>query len=485
MDSRPAESAGPAESVGAPPSAAPLAGDRAPTTPAPSEENVGAALFKLAKAIGKTTARNVRRLRKWNERDGAGASGLATLVETHALQCAGDAMITVALAGTLFFSVPTGQARSRVALYLLITMAPFAIVAPVLGPILDRFRRGRRTALAVTMIARAILALTIGHAIGHNKHTSIAQALTLYPAALGVLVSSKAYGIARSAAVPRLVPPGMTLVQANSRLTLVGVVSPGVAGAFAAAVLKTLGHDTELFLGAVIYVLAAVMAARIPRAADGGADTPSEHRTRGGLVRLGEIGPEVRAKLQTASAFKWLAGFMLLFGAFVIRVHHIGGLSDKVALAELAVGIGVGSVVGTVLGSRVSAAAGTSLSVILLGIATAVCVFASTAFGVLSVFALATVGSACMSISKLALDSTIQRTVRDDIQTSAFARSETTLQLSWVVGGGIGIVLPTRPGLGFIIAAAVMGAALAAALGFRPRRGSTSKPPGASPAPTI
>jgi hypothetical protein len=95
---------------------------------------------------------------------------------------------------------------------------------------------------------------------------------------------------------------------------------------------------------------------------------------------------------------------------------------------------------------------------------------------VLSVFALATLGSATAAVSKLALDSTIQRTVADDIRTSTFARSETTLQLAWVVGGGVGIVLPTRPGIGFIIAAAVMGAALAAALGFRPRRGPAKSP---------
>ncbi len=37
---------------------------------------------------------------------------------------AGDVMITVALASTVFFSVPTDEARGRVALYLAITMAP-------------------------------------------------------------------------------------------------------------------------------------------------------------------------------------------------------------------------------------------------------------------------------------------------------------------------------------------------------------------------
>src|SRR5476651_2172753 len=70
--------------------------------------------------------------------DGADASGLASLIDLHAIQSAGDALLTVALANTLFFSVAVDQARTKVALYLLITMAPFAVIAPVIGPLLDR-----------------------------------------------------------------------------------------------------------------------------------------------------------------------------------------------------------------------------------------------------------------------------------------------------------------------------------------------------------
>jgi hypothetical protein len=86
------------------------------------------------------------------------------------------------------------------------------------------------------------------------------------------------------------------------------------------------------------------------------------------------------------------------------------------------------------------------------------------------VFTVAVVSSAAMAMSKLSLDSSIQRTVADDIQTSTFARSETTLQLAWVVGAGVGILLPTRPGIGFLIATAVVGASVAVSLGFRPQR---------------
>ncbi|HVY10215.1 MAG TPA: hypothetical protein VHB18_08725 [Mycobacteriales bacterium] len=429
-------------------------------------ERIGAAIGHLARATFASSRRGVRRLRRWNRRGGAGASGLAALVETHALQAAGDATITVALAGSLFFSVPTHEARSRVALYLLITMAPFAVVAPVLGPLLDRLRHGRRAALAVTMLARATLALAIGHSLAANDQTSVTQALTLYPAALGVLVASKAYGIARSSAVPRVLPEGMTLVQANSRLTLAGVVAPGVAGSLAAAVLKTLGHRTELAFGAAIYVVAAITAFRLPRAADGGVRTRGEPRP----ARRPLITGSIMSALRTAAALRWLSGLLLLFGAFVVRVHPIGGLSPNICLGELALGIGVGNVAGTVLGSRAATVAGARLSALLLAATVAVSAYAAMDFGVISVFALAVVASAAAAMSKLALDATIQRGVAEDVRTSTFARSETVLQLSWVVGGGIGIVLPTRPEVGFSVAAAVLGAALIAAIGSRPGR---------------
>ena len=373
------------------------------------KDGVGAALVQLARATYSSSRRGVRRLRTWNRRDGAGASGLAALVETHALQAAGDATITVALAGSLFFAVPTGEARNRVALYLLVTMAPFAVVAPILGPLLDRVHHGRRVALAVTMLARAVLALAIGHSLASDGKTSVTQALTLYPAALGVLVASKSYGIARSAAVPRVLPPGMTLVQANSRLTLAGVIAPAAAGSIAAGVLKTLGHRTELTLGAIVYIVAAVSAFRLPRTADGGrrahGPKPSADRPR--------MTPSIMNALRTAAALRWLSGLLLLFGAFVVRVHPIGGLPPNICLGELALGIGVGNLAGTMLGARAANVAGARLSALLLAATVAVCAFAAISFGVVSVFALAVVASSAAAMAKLTLDATIQRSVAE------------------------------------------------------------------------
>ncbi len=65
---------------------------------------------------------------------------------------AGDALFAVALAGSVFFAVPLGQARWKVALYLLLTFAPFAVAAPLIGPVLDRLKGGRRWMIVGSMV---------------------------------------------------------------------------------------------------------------------------------------------------------------------------------------------------------------------------------------------------------------------------------------------------------------------------------------------
>ena len=45
----------------------------------------------------------------------------------------------------------------------------------------------------------------------------------------------------------------------------------------------------------------------------------------------------------------------------------------------------------------------------------------------------------------MSLDATIQRDVPTRMQASAFARSDTTLQLAWVIGGFVGIAMPLDP----------------------------------------
>ena len=73
-------------------------------------------------------------------------------------------------------------------------MLPFAIVAPLIGPLLDRFSHGRRWAIGATMAARAFLVWALA------RRRSTATPTWLFPAALGVLVGVQ--GLQRRRARP-------------------------------------------------------------------------------------------------------------------------------------------------------------------------------------------------------------------------------------------------------------------------------------------
>jgi hypothetical protein len=204
--------------------------------------------------------------------------------------------------------------------------------------------------------------------------------------------------------------------------------------------------------------------------------------TLGGPLKLGQSDLEVARALRTTATLRWLAGFLLFFGAFVVQQHGIGGLNHKVALAELAVGIGVGNVLGTVVGARTAPAAGHRLGSLLLVVTALSTLLTALDFGLLTVFTVAVVSSAAASLAKLALDATIQQRIAEEVRTSTFGRSETTLQLAWVIGGGVGIVLPTKPFVGFIVATAVIVLVLVGTTGRSVGRGRSSV--GARPDPS-
>jgi hypothetical protein len=108
------------------------------------------------------------------------------LARTHAAASAGDAVVAIALAGSLFFDISPGAARGKVALYLLFTMAPFAVVAPLVGPLLDRVRGSRRLLVIVGAAVRAVVCVAAMFQL---------KSLVLFPLAFVLLVMSKAYAI--------------------------------------------------------------------------------------------------------------------------------------------------------------------------------------------------------------------------------------------------------------------------------------------------
>ncbi|MET8407527.1 MFS transporter [Streptomyces sp. NPDC005195] len=424
-----------------------------------------------------------RGIRKATHAHGAGESGLGKLIELHAVNGAGDVMITIALASTVFFSVPTDEARGRVALYLAITMAPFTLLAPVIGPLLDRLPHGRRAAMAGAMLARAMLALLLSGAVASGS-------LELYPAALGVLVASKAYGVVRSAVVPRLLPPGFSLVKANSRVTLGGLLATGLAAPVGAG-LQALGPRYPLYGAFAIFVAGTFLSFTLPPKVDSAkgedrallaADEAHVRLPRRGRTPrpgLRTVGTGVTHALGANAALRCLSGFLIFFLAFLLREHPLAGESAAVSLGIVGVSAGAGNALGTAVGAWLKSRAPEIIIVTVVACVLGAAITAAFFFGAVLVAFLTAVAGFSQALAKLSLDALIQRDVPELVRTSAFARSETLLQVAWVFGGAIGIVLPLNGTLGLAVAAAIVAVGwLATVRGLigAARHGGTARP---------
>jgi hypothetical protein len=397
------------------------------------------------------TAAAAHRVQAASRADGAAESGLTHLLWVNALHMAGDAMIAVSLAGTLFFAAASDAQRGNVALYLLVTMAPFAVLAPVIGPALDRLQRGRRWAMAGSHLGRAVLALVM---MSHFHD------LWLYPAALGVLVLSKAHNVLRAAVVPRVLPGAMSLTSANARLSVFGLATAAVAGGIGAGIASVLGFDWELGATAAVFLVGGAFAFRLPHHVDvPTGELPADVLTTAEIPvgkRRRRVSPHVVLALRANAALRFLGGFLTIFAAFLIQATFPGGWKATLALGALAVAAGVGSFAGTAAGSRLHAADPDRLVLFSAAAAAAVTVLAAVFYSFAMATAVVLVSSVTNALGKVSLDAIIQREVPESLRASAFARSETWLQLAWVVGGALGIALPPTGWLGFTVAAGLL-----------------------------
>ena len=454
----------------------PAAGPRAADAPgAPRHGAVRRSLSGAARGVraagrgaGSAGHFAVAQARRAARAEGAGDSGLSRLIELHAFNAAGDAAVAISLAGTLFFQVPTGEARGQVALFLGLTMLPFAIVAPLIGPFLDRFSHGRRWAVGATMATRGFLCWVLATAV-------VTESAWLFPAALGCLVASKAYGVTRAAAVPRLLPPDLTLVKANARVSLAGVVGAGLSAPLA-ILASTFGPEWSLRYGFVIFVLATIWAIRLPQKVD--ASHGEGEMVLTGSADDDRTGRRPRTRIPAAVAFalrancgpRWLSGFLTMFMAFLLRDNPIGEWRPEILLGLVIGAAGLGNTLGITIGS-VLRRLNPAMTVVLALLADAVvATLAAVFYGVVTLVLLGLTAGLAQALAKLSLDSTIQRDIPSRIQASAFARSDTTLQLAWVIGGFVGIAMPLMPQLGLGIAAGVLGVWATFVLLSRPGR---------------
>ena len=404
--------------------------------------------------------------------DGADKSGLTALTWPVVANFAVDAAMAVALANTLFFAAASGESKSKVALYLLITIAPFAVIAPLIGPALDRLQHGRRVALATSFMLRTVLAVVL--IANYDGATGSFPSWVLYPCALAMMVLSKSFTVLRSAMTPRVLPPTIDLVRVNSRLTVFGLLGGTmVGGAIAAAMeygFNMFQMPGALYVLVAVTVAGAVLSMRIPKWVEvtagevpttlsyhGGSGPLRRHPDRSSSATARQpLGRNIITALWGNCTIKVMVGFLFLYPAFVAKSHDASGWEQLRILGLIGAAAAIGNFAGNFTSARLQLGHPAQL-VVRSTVAVTAVALATAVTGNLFVAAFATlITSGASAIAKASLDASLQDDLPEASRASAFGRSESLLQLAWVAGGATGVLIYTDLWVGFTVIGAVL-----------------------------
>jgi hypothetical protein len=165
-------------------------------------------------------------------------------------------------------------------------------------------------------------------------------------------------------------------------------------------------------------------------------------------------------------------GFTFFFLVFLLQTDHFHGVSRTFALGALVGVAAAGSLLGTALGAGLRSRAPHIMMFGMLTLATLTTAVCAWFFGFGAALAVAFISTLGTALSKLANDSIVQREIGEEIRSSTFAVSETLNQLSWVLGGlvGVGLSVTGSGPTGLGIAAAGLAVALVLLIDARRRR---------------
>jgi MFS family permease len=308
---------------------------------------------------------------------------------------------------------------------------------------------------------RALLCWAMASALPHSDQ------VTFLPAAFGVLVLSKAFGVLRAAVTPRVLPDEITLVTANARASFAGLIAASITAPAAAGLAVLIGPGWVLRIGTVVFVLGVVFTMRLP----GHIDVPEEAAQPEPATRrprrwrpFPRVGPVIAEAMEANAVLRAFSGFLIIYLAFLLRQERFDPVSHHVALGLLAACAGAGGLLGTALGAWMKARAPRFIVSATLAAVTGVTAAGAAFFGLWAALAVATAAGLGQVLGKLSMDAVVQHETGEEMRSSTFAVSETLHQLSWVLGGllglGMSIVADGR------VALALVAAALAVAFGL-------------------
>lgn len=364
----------------------------------------------------------------------------------HFTSVAGDAILAIALADSVFFSLPVDEAKLRVAAYLAITMLPLALAGPLLVPLLDR-AGPRRLIAFVSAAARAAIAIYAAPRFG---------TLVLFPAALGLLVLSRVHAITKNGLTIAYAGGGDGLMQANARLGRLAAVGAILAAPVAFGAIRLGGSPAAIYAAAVVYAASALLTLRLPHPGRQPAHDQSRRLRPSSRKPVGRRGavPALGVPAVGAVGMRAASGFLLFLLAFSLRV-------DEVPVYWFAVLAGAG-VLGTFVADVVAPRAPRTIreEAVVIASVSAACIGAVIAFKLfglplLTVFAL--VAGAATELGRLAFQSLMQRHAPPGAQGRVFVRYEVMFQLAWAGGAFAPVLLSIDFRVGILVLAAFYG----------------------------
>lgn len=354
---------------------------------------------------------------------------------THAVDDLADALVTLSLLGSLFFSVSLEASRARILLYLLLTAAPLAIVAPAVGPLLDRTRAGYRTIMVGSQVTRAILSLALAGSL---------LSLAFYPIVFGILLSRKAYALSKTAVVSQLVPDPNVLVGASGHLARTGTLAGGLGTAIGGFLIVSVGVEWLPVAAAGVFLAAAAIGNTVPVHQ---IDPPPAS-----VIVRAEIPTGVKHAASAVALIRAATGALTFLLAFAIK--RGGGDEWIYALALVAAGIGafVGTMVAPLLHRSLASNRIIALTLLVPGTVSAFGVLTVGNFALIAIAFTIGLGGSVSSRAMDALYGQVPRLVRG----RAISQSELFFQLANVTGAAAAVLATPLPRVGFAVVAVVL-----------------------------
>ena len=342
----------------------------------------------------------------------------------------GEASFAIALADSLFLSISPDAARSRVLLFLAVSFAPFAIVAPFIGPIIDRIPGGRRMTVFIVVALRCLTVVSMINRL---------DSLSLFGLAFASLVLARTYGVSKTAIVPSLVKNDEELVSANSKLGLLSGAM-GFVAAVPAGFLQLIDARATLIMSAVMFGLAALASLQLPRHVA----TVPRHFEKIGIEELRSF--RVRRIALSMMLLRGVIGFMFFHVAFWLRDESAGTAWFGFALGLSSISIMIGNLIAPYLRRHMSEQAMMLFVFFTIGL---IGVYAGFVGGITAGIVLISVTNGLGSVGRLAFESVVQKEAPDANRARTFVRYETRNQLAWASLGLLAVFL-TLPGpIGF------------------------------------